>query len=72
MKSVVACVGTENFVRVRVGIGMPEYKGDLMNYVIGNIREEDRESLNNGIELAQNAVIEIINNGADSAMNKYN
>lgn len=72
MKSVVSCIGSENFTRVRVGIGMPEYKGDLMNYVIGNIREEDKENLNKGIELAQKAVIEIIKSGVDSAMNKFN
>lgn len=72
MKSVVSCVATENFTRIRVGIGMPEYKTDLMNYVIGNIKEEDKPILQQGVELAKQAVIEIIKNGVDSAMNKYN
>lgn len=72
MKSVVSCVGTENFDRVRVGIGLPEFKGDLMNYVIGKIKQEDRQELDKGIELAKQAVVEIINNGVDSAMNKFN
>ena len=40
MKSVVHCLGTESFTRVRVGIGSPENKADLTNYVIGYVPEE--------------------------------
>lgn len=72
MKSVVSCVGTENFARVRIGIGMPEYKSDLVNYVLGNIKEDDKIILEKGIESGKEAVIEIIKNDIDSAMNKYN
>jgi len=72
MKSVVQCLSTEQFPRVRVGIGVPEYKGDLMNYVIGHISENEKEELIKGIELAEKAVEEIININIDSAMNKYN
>ena len=45
MKSVVSRLNSEDFPRVRVGIGMPEFKGDLVNYVIGNITDEDYEEL---------------------------
>lgn len=72
MKSVISCIGSENFPRIRVGIGNPEYKADLMNYVIGKVNEEEREVLNKGIKLAENAVAEILKNGLDSAMNKFN
>ena len=72
MKSVVGCLGTGDFTRVRVGIGMPEHKGDLINYVIGHVPEEDYEYLKKGIDLASEAVEEILKNGVDIAMNKYN
>lgn len=72
MKSVVNCLNTENFTRVRVGIGCPEFKGDLINYVIGHIPEEEYEVLQEGVSLAAQAVEEIVKNGVDIAMNKYN
>lgn len=73
MKSVIQNLNSEQFTRVRVGIGKPEYKNDKIQYVIGNISsEEDKEKLNIGTDTAKDAVIEIIKNGTDSAMNKFN
>ena len=72
MKSVTECLGTKNFPRVRIGIGTPEYKDDLVNYVIGKIPKEELKILDEGAKKAKDAVIEIIKNGIDSAMNKYN
>lgn len=72
MKSVVSCLNTEEFVRIRVGIGMPEFKGDLINYVIGHIPEDEYNELQKGVSLASDAVDEILKNGVDIAMNKYN
>lgn len=72
MKSVTECLGTQNFPRVRVGIGSPEHKGDLINYVIGKISKEEADKLEEGVENAKEAVIEIIKNGIDVAMNKFN
>lgn len=72
MKSVVHELNTQNFKRVRVGIGMPEDKEDLIEYVIGAIPEEDKEKLEKGTDLAKEAVIEIIKKGIDVAMNQFN
>lgn len=72
MKSVVSCLNSENFARVRVGIGMPEFKGDLINYVIGHIPEEEYEELEKGVTLAAEAVESIIKIGIDKTMNSYN
>ena len=72
MKSVIKEIGTEKFPRVRVGIGKPKHKGDLINYVIGKIPEEDRVILDKSTDLARDAVIEIIKNGMDKAMNLFN
>lgn len=72
MKSVLHELNTPNFKRVRVGIGMPEKKENLIEYVIGAIAEEDKEKLDKGTDLAKEAIIEMIKNGIDAAMNKFN
>ena len=72
MKSVIECINSTEFARVRVGIGMPEYKGDLINYVIGYVPEEEKHILDKACEIAKKAVIEILEYGIDIAMNKIN
>lgn len=72
MKSVVTELNTQNFKRIRVGIGMPEEKKDLIEYVIGAIPDQDKEKLEQGTDLAKEAIIEIIKSGIDKAMNKFN
>lgn len=65
-------LGTEEFARIRIGIGRPKYNGDEINYVIGAIPEEEIPKLNEGTKKAKDAIIEILKNGIDSAMNKFN
>lgn len=72
MKSIIQMLGTEQFPRIRIGIGRPKYNGDEINYVIGEIPEEEIPKLNEGTEKAKDAIIEILKNGIDSAMNKFN
>jgi len=72
MKSVIENLNTEEFIRVRVGIGTPENKEDMINYVIGQIPKREREILDNSIKRAKESVIEILENGIDTAMNKFN
>ena len=72
MISVIENIQAKNFARVRVGIGLPEFKSDMINYVIGKISKEEQEKLGEGTTLAKNGIIEIIKNGVDSAMNKFN
>lgn len=72
MKSVIEQLHTENFPRVRVGIGKPEGRISLVDYVIGKISNTEIDDLNKGIEKATEALKELIKNGIDVAMNKYN
>ena len=72
MKSIIKMLVTEELSRIRVGIGRPEHNGDEINYVIGAIPEEEIPKLNEGVENAKEAVIEVLKNGIDSAMNKLN
>ena len=72
MKSVVQELNTQDFKRIRVGIGKPQNNENLIEYVIGAISEEDKEKLDKGTDLAKEAVIEVIKNGIDIAMNQFN
>ena len=71
MKSVVEELQSTDFARIRVGIG-PEFKSDMINYVIGKVPQEEQEILQQGVEKAAKAVEEILKNGIDIAMNKFN
>ena len=72
MKSVIENLKTTDFGRIRIGIGQPEYKNDMINYVIGKISEQEQKILQEGVKKAAQAVEEIIKNGIDIAMNKFN
>ena len=72
MKSVVEELQSTDFARIRVGIGQPEFKSDMINYVIGKVPQEEQEILQQGVEKAAKAVEEILKNGIDIAMNKFN
>lgn len=72
MISIISHLNTEEFSRIRVGIGKPKYKDDMITHVIGYIPEDELSLLNKGVETAKEAVIEILKNNIDSAMNKYN
>jgi len=72
MKSVIAELNSEEFARIRVGIGTPEFKGDSINYVIGAIPEEEQKILDEGTTKAKEAMISILKEGIDKAMNKFN
>ena len=72
MKSVTEKLNSLEFGRVRVGIGQPEFKNDMINYVIGKVPDEEQEILHQGVKKAADAIEEIIKNGIDIAMNKFN
>ena len=72
MKSIIENLQTEEFTRIRVGIGQPEFKNDMINYVIGKVPEEEQKILHQGVVKAAEAVEEILKNGVDIAMNQFN
>ena len=72
MKSVINELATEDFIRIRVGTGKSDYENDLVNYVLEKISNDERKLLISGITNAKEAVKEILVNGIDNAMNKFN
>lgn len=72
MKSMVKELHSEDFPRIRVGIGKPEFEFDRINFVIGSIPKKEYIELLNGEKLAVEAVEYWVKNGIDNTMNKYN
>ena len=72
MKSIVNELQTEDFPRIRVGVGKPDNDFNKIDYVIGFVPKEEREILAKGTEKAAEAVVEILKNGVEKAMNKFN
>ncbi|MBR3153293.1 MAG: aminoacyl-tRNA hydrolase [Clostridia bacterium] len=72
MKSIIENLNSEEFPRIRVGIGKPKNNENLIEYVIGYVSKEDLDILNEGVIKAKDALIEFLSNGIDSCMNKYN
>lgn len=72
MKSIIAHLGTEDFQRVRVGIGEKPARMDLADWVLGHFHKEDMDNLNDALEEASKAVVMLMQGEVDEAMNKYN
>lgn len=73
IKSIIAHLGSENFPRVKVGVGKkpnPEY--DLVSWVLGRFPKEQEPELKSALENSTNAVRLIVNGEIDKAMNLYN
>ena len=71
-KSVVHELVSEDFPRIRIGIGKPADQYDAIDYVIGKIEDKTYEELKPGIDKAVGAAIEYVKHGIDASMNKYN
>jgi len=72
IKSVICCLGTDLFKRIKVGVGNKPTGWDLADYVLSHFNEEDRKKADEGITLAAKAVEFILQNGMEAAMNQYN
>ena len=63
---------TQDFVRVRIGVGRPNASDDLVDHVLETFDRDERERLPAIIDRAADAVIAIMRDGAESAMAEYN
>jgi|GEM_PF-21018 peptidyl-tRNA hydrolase len=72
LRDIIEKLGTDAFARVRLGVGSPPPGGDIINWVLGKIPEEDRAGFNTCVEHASDAAALIINGKIDEAMCKYN
>jgi len=72
IKSIISHVG-ENFCRVRIGIGANRHDDfNTADYVLGKFTKAELDVLASTFNTATDAVDEIVKNGIQSAMNKFN
>lgn len=71
MRSTIYEIQSDQFPRVRIGIGKPQH-GDLADYVIGRFSQEEREIVNLTIKRAAEAIESAVKEGINMAMSRYN
>ena len=72
IKSIIAHLGTQEFTRIKVGVGEKPPKMDLADYVLGHFLKEEQDTMKQAFENAAGAAAAIVTQGADAAMNLYN
>lgn len=72
LKSIIQHLGSQDFPRVRVGIGGKPEGWDLADYVLGQLKGNDAEAMQNAYHTAADAVEVMISEGGDIAMNRFN
>ena len=73
LKSIIYMLSSDAFPRVRIGVGAPAHSDyDLADYVLGKFTKDEIPVLEDAIVKAYRASQEIIKNGPESAMNKFN
>ncbi len=72
MKSIIERLGTQDFPRMRLGIGRPPGRKGAANYVLKNFSKDETEFLPEILERSVNAVLTFVTEGLETAMNQYN
>ena len=62
---------SKEYIRVRMGIGKPEYKGEVSSYVLGTFNSDEFKHLETWIEQAFDAVLELLDNSIEDVSSKY-
>lgn len=71
MRNIILHTGSQNFNRVRVGIGRHPYM-KVVDYVLSKFTQDEMIDMEKGIDNASEAVIDYLNNGFSHAMNNFN
>lgn len=72
LKNIIAHLGHDSFIRVKMGVGEKPGGWDLADYVLGHFSGEERKVMNEACDRAADAIRTILSDGADVAMNRFN
>lgn len=72
MKSIIAHVGTQNFARIRIGVGHKPQGWDLADHVLGRFPKEEEPLVREGLAHAVQACEVILDRDVNAAMNQFN
>jgi PTH1 family peptidyl-tRNA hydrolase len=72
MKSIIEQLGTQEFPRLRLGVGRPPGYKQAANYVLKPFDKDEVDFLDNFLERAGDAALALVREGLDYAMTNYN
>lgn len=72
MKSIIQCMSSENFPRIRIGVGAkPSAEYNLANHVLGRFSKEDAEKIKDAVERVIKALPLVLDGNISTAQSKY-
>jgi PTH1 family peptidyl-tRNA hydrolase len=72
IKSIISHLGTDEFPRIKIGVGEKPKDWDLADYVLSRFKEDEEKIIREALKDSSDACRMIISDGMDAAMNKYN
>ena len=72
IKSIIAHLGTQEFPRIKIGVGAKPGNGDLVKHVLGRFSKEDDAKIRDVFALAEEGLLAILQEDVKTAMNAVN
>jgi PTH1 family peptidyl-tRNA hydrolase len=72
IRSILAALGTGEFIRVKIGIGRPPRGRDSADYVLEPVSGDEMDVINPCLDRAVEALEVLVHRGVDAAMNEFN
>jgi PTH1 family peptidyl-tRNA hydrolase len=72
IKNIIAHLGHDSFVRIRIGVGEKPKGWDLADYVLSRVAGEEQQMMQSAFAQTEEAIRVILTEGADAAMNRFN
>jgi peptidyl-tRNA hydrolase, PTH1 family len=72
LKSIIECLGTDQFPRLRVGVGRGDPRRNLADHVLGRVPPDERETLEMAVTAASEAAELFVTEGVDEVMSRFN
>ena len=73
LKNIIAHLGTDQFPRIRVGVGAPQHpEHEMVDWVIGGFTPEERKVVDEAVGRAVDAAVCVIEKGVQEAQNRFN
>jgi len=70
--SIIERIGTQDYSRMRIGVGRPPGRKAAANYVLEDFSDDEQETLRAVFDQAVEAVLVFLDSGIDQAMNRFN
>ena len=72
MKSIISHLGSQDFPRLRIGIGKSDRQKQTIGHVLGKFAPDEKKVIQEMLDISVNAVEKSLKEGVEKAMNIYN